>query len=207
MLLQRGFTTSPLAVAYVYLHEVLMRKRSAVMWFLTLMTAVCTACGGGPTSPAPVQPLPFRAGGYVLSVWGGTIECNDLALPQAGTHVMVLVTLTADPGGWIGRPTTPGGGNFQLRLSGISGQQSLIKSSLTGTISGTAVDSFSFLEYIAPTDTRADFNPPGTVAGEVQSTGFFTSGGISSTVSFSRNSRSVTCPANEVKWSMTPWVS
>jgi hypothetical protein len=149
--------------------------------------------------------LPFRAGGYVLNVYGGTIECNDLALPQAGTDVMVLVTLTADRSNWIGRPTTPGGGNFQLRLSGISGQQPLIKSSLTGTISGTAVDSFSFQDYIAPTGTRADFNPPGSVSGEVESTGFFTSGAISSTVSFSRNSRSVTCPASEVRWSMTPY--
>ena len=28
---------------------------------------------------------------------------------------------------------------------------------------------------------------------------------ISSPVSFSRNSRSVTCPANDVRWSMTPY--
>jgi hypothetical protein len=207
MLLQRGLTTSTLAVVYVQLHEVQMGKRSAAVWFLTLVTTVCTACGGAPTSPAPVQPLPFRAGGYVLNVWGGTIECNDLAVPQAGTDVTVLVTLTADRGGWIGRPTTPGGGNFQLRLSGIPGQQSLIKSSLTGTFSGTAVDSFSFPDSIAPTGTRADFNPPGSFSGEVESTGFFTEGVISSAVSFSRNSRSVTRPAGEVRLSMTPWVS
>jgi hypothetical protein len=183
-----------------------MRKRSPVVWFLTLVTTVCTACGGAPTSPAPVQPLPFRAGGYVLVLGAASTDCNDESLPQAGTQVAVEVTLSADSGAWIGRPKTPGGGNFQLRLSGTSGPQSLAQSSMTGTFSGGAVDTFSPADYLPQTGTRADFNPPGSVSGEVLAGGLVILAVISSPVTFSRNSRSVTCPAGAVRWSMAPTI-
>jgi hypothetical protein len=196
----------PWAVAYVDLHEVLMRKRSAVMWFLTLVTTVGTACGGGPTSPAPVQPLPFRAGGYLLNLGAASVDCNDERLPKVGTLLAVEVTLSVESGEWIGRPTTPDGGNFQLRFRGTSGPQSLAKSSMTGTFSGGAIDSFSATDYLPATGTRADFNPPGSVSGDVLPGGLVPLTDISSPVTFSRNSRSVTCPAGTVKWLMTPWL-
>jgi hypothetical protein len=87
-----------------------MTNRIAVMWFLTLVTTACTAWGSAPTSPAPVQHLPFRAGGYVLCLSGDSIECNDLSLPEAGTSLAVHVTLTAYSGAWVERPTIPGSG-------------------------------------------------------------------------------------------------
>jgi len=73
-----------------------MKKRSAAVWFLTLVTTVCAACGGAPTSPAPVQPLPFRAGGYVLILGAASTDCHGEPPPQAGIQVAVEVTLSAD---------------------------------------------------------------------------------------------------------------
>jgi hypothetical protein len=174
------------------------------MWFLTLVTTACTSCGGAPTSPAPVQPLPFRAGGYVLVLGAASSDCHGESLPQADMQVAVEVTLSADSGAWIGRPTTPGGGNLQLRLSGTSGLQSFAQSGMTGTFSGAAIDTFSLADVIRPTGTRADFNPPGSVSGEVLPGALVILAVISSPVTFSRNSRSVTCPAGAVRWSMAP---
>jgi len=75
---------------------------------------------------------------------------------------------------------------------------------MTGTFSGGAVDTFSLADFIRPTGTRADFNPPGSVSGEVSPGGLVILAVISSPVTFSTNSRSVTCPAGAVRWSLVP---
>jgi hypothetical protein len=188
-----------------------MKRRLVV-----LAAFLVAACGSGPTSPSPPSPtsppsstsgggLPFHAARYVMDLSGDSHPCgDDIKVPQAGTTVSFILTLSADPTGWTG--TTSGGGltiHFQPSTNNSFPPFDI---PMAGTASGFADDEAPVPLPgidVQPNGTRVTFPAGTSITGGFPTAGFpFSMGSFNGTVVFSRNGVTSTCPSGAVRWTM-----
>jgi len=180
-------------------------RRSVILYPALLSMTVCG--GGNPTSPSTTGGgLPFEAGRYSIELLGGSDQCGDIKIPQAGTGVSFVLTLRADATGWTG--TTSSGAlvmHFQPSTSSMGTPPVAIP--LAGTASGFADDEAVTAPPgvgIGPNGTRATFTSSVPFSGGIPSGLLpgFASGTINGPVVFSRNGVTATCPSGAVGWTM-----
>ena len=178
-----------------------MTGRGAALLLVGVALSACSGDREGPTAPA--DPLPLRAGTYVVYVAGDTFLCNDAALPQSGTVAQALASATMSGSEWILRPASLSGGDFEITL--IEGVLATTPTYLavTGTIRGQIVDSFSVT--VAPSGRRASFQSI-QINGEVPRTGTPIEGRFNGQVIFSRDNLVSVCPPGAVAFRMS-WFS
>ena len=170
---------------------------------------VAGACGGGSSATSPSNTsgggLPFQAARYVMELLGDSQSCGDIKLPQAGTSVSFVLTLSADATGWTGK-TSNGGLTIHLQPS-TTNSSPPFAIPIAGTVSGF-VDDEAPLPLpgmtVQPNGTRAAFAAGTTLAGGIPTASFpsFSTGTINGPVVFSRNGVTSTCPSGAVGWTM-----
>src|SRR5262245_11182455 len=97
--------------------------RIALVLWLALVPMGLASCGGsGPASPTPRPPStsPLTAGEYrlTMSSLGASDGCTGGARTEFGPlgNIILELLIRAEGREWIGRPATPGAGDFELRL-------------------------------------------------------------------------------------------
>src|SRR5262245_42655002 len=177
------------------------------------------ACGGGsassPMQPSPAATAPLGDGRFLLELLGGSFECDDFKVPQAGTHIMFTIAATHDGGTWIGHAATADSGSFELRLgrsaepnpsSGSSIPLGPFDIPVVGTLTGIATDSYLPLPGYVLSGTSPVFGERTDVFGAVHTAGaiagtiVYADGRTRSPMTFTRNAVSSTCPAGQVGW-------
>jgi hypothetical protein len=174
---------------------------------MLITLVVASACGRSATSPtlntpsSPSAPVPALAdGAFDIQFVSGM--CNDFQV--AGTSVAVLLTATHDADGtWVAHPSSAAGGNFEIRLK-VGGNATSPNShdvAVTGTWSGTAIDSYKSFPNYALSDASVILGDSATFTGLVHHPFVtFADGSSSTSVTFTRNGASSTCPAGTVAW-------
>jgi hypothetical protein len=146
-----------------------------------------------------------------MSLLGGTTECHDVQVPQAGTAVAFRIAGSHDAtGAWIGRPTSSVDGNFEIRLAVSTGPVGSNAAPLRpfdivirGTVTGFAIDSYAYTPTSVPSGTTANFSSTFSISGIARYPNFTFADGLGdSALVFSRNSVTATCPAGQVGWTL-----
>lgn len=169
-----------------------------------------TACGGGTTSPSTTPSmsgggLPFQAGRYVMELLGDSLACGDIKVPQAGTSVSFVLTLSADPSGWTGKTST---GALSVHFqSSTTNSFPPFAIPMTGTASGFADDEAPLPlpgMTVQPNGTRVTFATGTSFTGGIPTASFpsFSMGSFTAPVVFSRDGVTSTCPPGVVGWTM-----
>src|SRR5690348_5782096 len=113
-------------------------RRGAVLGAAFVVAAACGS--GSATSPTTTYGggLPFQAGRYVMELFGDSLACGDIKVPQAGTGVSFVLTLSSDATGWTGK-TSSGGLTFHFQPS-TTNSSPPFAIPIAGTASGFADD-------------------------------------------------------------------
>ena len=170
---------------------------------------MAAACGGSPASPsasgaAAGGGLPFHAGAYQIDFLGGSLECGDIKIPQAGTAISARFNMRAGTGGWTATATS---GSLTLHFRPGAGGTSPSSIALAGSGSGFADDQGVTLGpplVIPPNATRLSIDGAISLSGVMPpgSTSDFSHGTLDGAVVFSRNLVTSTCPAGAVGWTL-----
>ena len=174
---------------------------------VTIVLLIASACGGGPTSPSQASP-PLADGNFILAFGGGSLECQDVKSPQAGTSVTVRVRAGHSGGTWIGRAASEEDGDFEIRLMRTSEAVSMdgrpigpLDVPVAGTLVGIATDSYRYTPTFVLSGTSAVFAATTPISGVIQSpAGTLGNGVVSGPMTFSRAGVSATCPSRAVGW-------
>jgi hypothetical protein len=175
---------------------------------VVLSIVYVSACGSSTTTSPSTIPgggLPFHAGRYVMNLTGFSDPCGDIKVPQAGTTVSFVLTMSADATGWTGK-TSSGGLTMRFEPS-TANSFPPFAIPLRGTASGFADDEAPVQPpgfTVQPNGTRASFASAITFSGGIPTASFpgFSMGTVNGPVVFSRNGVTSTCPSGAVEWTM-----
>jgi hypothetical protein len=181
-------------------------------YLAVLVTIAFGGCGGG-SPAAPSDPptttatLPFTEGSYALEFHGGTLECGDFKIPQAGTVVSFTVMLRRDVKAWN---AVNGTNTLALRFESAAappGVPNPFALGIAASARGFAEDEGLLVApglAVPPNGTRMTFADNATLSGSMPSAqvNAFSLGTVNGTVIFSRNGVTSTCPPGIVTWTM-----
>jgi hypothetical protein len=178
--------------------------------WLAILALSCASigCGGtSATSPSRGAP-PFADGSFMLQLMGDGIKCGDATSPFVGTSVNAMAVGTHDDQGtWIGRAASADDGTFEIRLSRTptaaaspSGSAHGTDFYVTGTVSGTALDSVKFVAQQPASGRSASLGAGAAISGIVHTSVRFGDGYVGVAINFSRAGSSISCPSGTATW-------
>lgn len=160
-----------------------------------VLALVVAACGSGtPTAPSAI---PLTAGSYTMSLSGSTQFCPALAILPRGLLTLVPLNVTLESGIAVGRPATPNGGNFELRvetLPAVGAVGTPISGSFSGQLSGITFGEFGS----SPIPVQVS----GTSAVDGIAIAGLTSGTFRSALSLTVGQQPIACPASGLRWTI-----